>query len=179
MKQFIACCMLMCIFFTTAYAQDSVSIAPVTPVAGSNNLKDFYKISWKADLPITAGAMGVSAYGLHLIQTKDDLTTAELAAKSRSDIPGFDLGNAGYYSESANDNSYYPFFASFAMPVIMVVADKTERQQAGKIIVMYTESLAITSALFTMAAGGIDRSRPLVSPDKNGSFRADEGKRAS
>ncbi len=62
-----------------------------------NNAKDVYKITWKADLPITAGSMGLTVYGLHLIQTKDDLTMAELAAKSKDDIPGFDRGNAGYY----------------------------------------------------------------------------------
>jgi membrane-associated phospholipid phosphatase len=165
MKQLINCCVAMCIFFTSAFSQDSASVIPVTSSAISNNAKDFYKISWKADAPITGAGLGLSALGLHLIQTKKDLDSAQLLTKLISNIPGFDRGNAGYYSEQANNNSYPPFFASFAMPVIIIVADKTERQQAGKILVMYTESLAITSAMFTMAAGIVDRSRPLVYGD--------------
>jgi membrane-associated phospholipid phosphatase len=43
-----------------------------------------------------------------------------------------------------------------------MIADKAQRTQAGKILVMYTESLAITSAMYTLCAGAIDRSRPLV-----------------
>lgn len=182
MKHFIACCIAMSIFFSKTFSQDSTTSLPVTsPVATSSTFdaKNYYKISWKADAPITGAGLGLSVLGLHLIQNKDDLTPEELASKSRDDIPSFDRGNAGYYSETANTNSYYPFFAGFAMPLVFVVADKTERQQAGKIIVMYTESLAITSALYTMTAGTVQRSRPLVYPDKEGSYKADEGKRAS
>ncbi len=65
------------------------------------------------------------------------------------------------------------------MPVLFVIADKTERQQAGKILVMYTESLAITSTLYTLSAGLVQRSRPLVYPDRDENFKADVGKRSS
>jgi hypothetical protein len=182
MKHFVACCIAMSIFFSKTFSQDSTTSLLVTsPVATSSTFdaKNYYKISWKADAPITGVGLGLSVLGLHLIKNKEDLTPEELASKSRDDIPSFDRGNAGYYSETANTNSYYPFFAGFAMPLVFVVADKTERQQAGKIIVMYTESLAITSALYTMTAGTVQRSRPLVYPDKEGSYKADEGKRAS
>ena len=63
--------------------------------------------------------------------------------------------------------------------MVLVAIDKTERQQAGKVLVMYTESLAITAALYTVTAGAINRSRPLVYPDKNGNFKADLDKRES
>jgi hypothetical protein len=155
----------------------------ISPTANASSsafdAKNVYHISWKVDAPVTGVGLGLSVLGLHFIQNKDSLTTEEANAKRRNDVPAFDRGNAGFYSESANTNSYYPFFASFAMPIIFVVADKTERQQAGKILVMYTESLAITSALFTISAGTIQRSRPLVYPDKNGNFRAPLDKRTS
>ena len=150
-----------------------------TNTSSSFNAKDVYHISWKVDAPVTGAGLGLSVLGLHFIQNKDSLNLAQVNAKKRSDIPGFDRGNAGYYSDKANDNSYYPFFAGFAMPLIFVVADKTERQQAGKILVMYTESLAITAALYTMTAGNVQRSRPLVYPDKNGNIRAPLDKRES
>ena len=184
MKHLVACCIAMSIFFCKIFCQDSATSLPVTSstsaaASSSFDAKNIYIISWKADAPITVAGLGLSVLGLHLIQTKDDLTNEELTLKSRDDIPFFDRGNAGFYSESANNNSYYPFFAAFAMPLAFVVADKTERQQAGKIIVMYTESLAITSALYTLTAGTVQRSRPLVYPDKNGNYRADEAKRTS
>lgn len=160
MRHFIACCIVMSIFFSKTFCQDS------TLASSSFNPKNVYHISWKVDAPVTGAGLGLSVLGLHLIQNKDSLTMEKLSTKSKEDIPFFDRGNAGYYSESANDNSYYPFFASFAMPVIFVIADKTERQQAGKILVLYTESLAITSALYTMTAGTVQRSRPLVYGDK-------------
>ncbi|MBV9961276.1 MAG: phosphatase PAP2 family protein [Parafilimonas sp.] len=183
MKHFVACCIAVSIFFSKTFSQDStLSVSSSNNVQTSKsafNAKDVYKISWKADAPITGVGLGLSVLGLHLIQNKDSLTLAEANAKNRSDIPSFDRGNAGFYSESANSNSYIPFFAGFAMPLVFVVADKTERQQAGKILVMYTESLAITSALYTMTAGSVQRSRPLVYPDKNGNYKADLGKRTS
>jgi len=180
MKKHFASLFFLCILFINSFAQDSLnSLATLPAQQSSFNPKDVYHISWKVDAPVTGAGLALSAFGLHLIQTKKSLTNEQLMEKSRDDIPSFDRGNAGFYSESANNNSYVPFFAGFAMPLVMVVADKTERQQAGKIIVMYTESLAITSTLYTITAGSIDRSRPLVYPDKNGNYRADAGKRAS
>jgi len=180
MKKHFASLFFLCILFINSFAQDSLnSLATLPAQQSSFNPKDVYHISWKVDAPVTGAGLALSAFGLHLIQTKKGLTNEQLMEKSRDDIPSFDRGNAGFYSESANNNSYVPFFAGFAMPLVMVVADKTERQQAGKIIVMYTESLAITSTLYTITAGSIDRSRPLVYPDKNGNYRADAGKRAS
>ncbi len=45
--------------------------------------KNVYKISWKADAPITGAGLGLTALGLHFIETKDDLTIAELATKKK------------------------------------------------------------------------------------------------
>jgi hypothetical protein len=160
-----------------ASAENNVSSAKMS--SSTFNAKDVYHISWKVDAPVTGVGLGLSVLGLHFIQNKDSLTTPEANAKQRSDVPAFDRGNAGFYSDKDNKTSYVPFFAGFAMPLVFVVADKTEREQAGKILVMYTESLAITSALYTMTAGNINRSRPLVYPDKNGNFKADIGKRTS
>lgn len=157
MKHVINYCIAVLFFLNNISAQET---------SPSFDAKNVYNISWKVDAPVTGAGLGLSVLGLSLIQNKDDLTMAQLMQKSKSDVPGFDRGSAGFYSESANDNSYYPFFASFALPAIFVVADKTERHQAAKILVMYTESLSITSALFTMAAGGVQRSRPLVYGDK-------------
>jgi hypothetical protein len=174
----------LCILFINSFAQDSSATATNSAFTStvSNqpfSPQDVYKISWAADAPITGGGIGLSVLGLHLIKTKDDLTDAQAAAKNRNDVPSFDRGNAGFYSQKDNDASYIPFFTSFATPVAVMLINKNERQQAGKILVMYTEALAITSTLYTLTAGSIDRSRPLVYPDKNGNFRAPLSKRES
>ncbi len=180
MKKHFASLSFLCILFINSFAQDSAATTAVTSSADQSfSPKDVYKISWKADAPVTGAGLGLSVLGLSLIQNKDDLTDEQAIAKSRNDVPAFDRGNAGFYSPKDNDASYIPFFTGFAMPLVMVVADKTERQQAGKIIVMYTESLAITSTLYTITAGSVNRSRPLVYPDKNGNYRADLTKRES
>ena len=177
MKQLLNCCLVMGIFFTNTYAQDTAitsqnnaalktedSVQSFAPEKSVQQIpqNSVYHIKWKIDGPVLAAGFGLSAVGLSLIQNKDDLTQEELATKSKDDIPSFDRGNAGYYDENANDASYVPFFASFGMPLAVLLVDKTERNQAGKILVMYTEALAITSSMYTLSAGLIDRSRPLV-----------------
>src|ERR1044072_4414554 len=120
----------LCILFINSFAQDSLNTLASTPAQPSSfNAKDVYRISWKVDAPVTGAGLGLSVLGLHLIQNKDDLTHEQAIAKSRSDIPSFDRGNAGFYSQKDNDASYIPFFTGFAMPLVMVVVDKTERQQ--------------------------------------------------
>ncbi len=169
----------LCILFINSFAQDSATTTVTSSADQSFSPKDVYKISWKVDAPVTAAGLGLSVLGLHLIQNKDSLTYSEAMAKTRSDVPAFDRGNAGFYSDKDNKASYIPFFAGFATPVAVMLINKNERQQAGKILVMYTETLAITSTLYTITAGSVNRSRPLVYPDKNGNYRAPLSKRES
>jgi membrane-associated PAP2 superfamily phosphatase len=48
------------------------------------------------------------------------------------------------------------------MPVLMALINKNERHKIGQVLVLYTETMAITGALFTMTTGNIYRSRPYV-----------------
>lgn len=121
-----------------------------------------YKLNWLADAPIIVGGIGLNALGVKLIANKKPLTDVELATKTRDKVPFFDRGNAGFYSEKADDDSYLPFHASFAMPVLMALVNGNERRHLGQVMVMYVETMAITGALFTMSAGNIYRSRPYV-----------------
>lgn len=121
-----------------------------------------YKTSFKVDGPIVVAGIGLTALGTTLIGNKRDLTPAEVAAKTRDKVPFFDRGNAGYYSEKADKDSYIPFQYSFALPVVMVLANKHQRHNAFQVLALYTETMAITGALFTMAAGTVYRSRPYV-----------------
>jgi len=145
---------------STQIVQDTDKIQP-----GSEQTEKFtspYSTSFKKDAPIIAGGVGLTALGVYLIQNKKDLTVEELIHKTKGGIPFFDRGSAGFYSKKANDASYIPFEVSFAMPVVMMLFNKNERQKFGQIFALYTETMAITGSMFTIAAGAINRSRPLV-----------------
>ncbi|MEJ7780440.1 MAG: phosphatase PAP2 family protein [Daejeonella sp.] len=120
-----------------------------------------YETSLKVDGPLILGSLGLGYLGLSMIKNKEALTTAELAAKSKDDVNGFDRFTAGNFSERADKDSYIPFYASFAAPVVMLL-NKNESRKAGQIMVLFTESMAITGAMFSISAGSVYRSRPLV-----------------
>ncbi|UZO81093.1 phosphatase PAP2 family protein [Aquimarina sp. ERC-38] len=119
---------------------------------------------WKDGAWLTAG-FGLSAYGLILIQNKDDLTQQEFESLNEDDINGFDRWAAGNYSESASTISDIPFYASFATPFILLFDDKMNNH-TGQISVMLLENLSTTAAMFSITAGLVNRSRPKVYSDE-------------
>lgn len=115
---------------------------------------------WKDASWITAG-VGLNVVGVFAIQNKPGLTEADLAALDRSDIWKINRGAAGNYSENANDLSYIPFFGSFATPLLFLLGED-ERENFGQISVLFIETMATTGAAFTITAGLVEKSRPLV-----------------
>lgn len=120
-----------------------------------------YRTSFATDAPIIAGGIGLSYWGLSMIKNKDSLTRAEVLSLSKSDVNFFDRGAAGNYSNSLDEASYFPFYASFAMPFAMLL-NKNVGKKAGQVMVLYLETMALTSTMYTLTAGNIQRSRPLV-----------------
>ena len=108
-----------------------------------------------------ATGIGLNVAGVMLIQNKPGLTEAELNALSKDDIWGVDRWAAGNYSEKANSDSYIPMFTSFALPLALML-NQNERSHAGQISVLFIESMATTGALFSITAGLVQKSRPLV-----------------
>jgi len=109
---------------------------------------------------ITTG-VGLNVVGVLLIQNKPALTETEINALSKDDIWGIDRWAAGNYSERANSDSYIPMFTSFALPLALLL-NQNERSHAGQISVLFIESMATTGALFSITAGLVQKSRPLV-----------------
>jgi len=120
-----------------------------------------YTTRFAVDGPIIGAGFGLTYLGFRMVQNKDPLTEAEVLALDKNDVNGFDRFSAGYYSDKANDDSYLPFYASFAMPAVALL-NKNIRNKTGQVFVMYLETMLITGAMFTITAGGIDRPRPLV-----------------
>lgn len=121
-----------------------------------------YEVSWAVDGPWVGAGLGLNALGLYLIHNKDELTTEELSRLSKDDIFFADRWVAGNYSASADDLSYYPFYGSFAAPIVMMLSDRAQRSHPAQISIMFIESMSLTGALFTISAGLVDKPRPLV-----------------
>ena len=149
-----------------SYGQDSINVNHdnLNSVRQSSEKTSShpYKTSFKKDAPVIIVGLGLTYLGNTLIKNKKPLTVAELADKTKDKVPFFDRGNAGFYSDKINKDSYIPFLGSLPLPILAMILNKNERNNASYILVMYVESLSITSALFTMAAGTIHRPRPLV-----------------
>lgn len=155
------------ILFTSMNAQDSTvaNSAEGTRIVKREYPADAlhpYKTSFKKDAPVIIVGAGLAYLGNTLIRNAKPLAVSELANKTKDKVPSFDRGNAGFYSDKINRDSYIPFLGSFAVPLAMIVVDKNESRNASHILVMYLESMSVTAALFTMTAGNIHRSRPLV-----------------
>ena len=123
-----------------------------------------YKTSLKADGIAIGAGIGLSYLGLTLIKNKKGLS-AEAAldlAGNKNRVNGFDRFSAGYYSKRADRDSYYPFYASFAMPVVVTLFNKTERKKAGQVLSLFVETMAVTGTLYTLTAGNVNRTRPYV-----------------
>jgi membrane-associated phospholipid phosphatase len=168
---------VLAMFCLTAKAQDTVyakdsAVMDVSVNSGNTTTMSAYApetkrtspyvTSWKKDGWITLGLIGLNAGGLYLIQNKKELTPTELATKTRDKVPSFDRGNVGYYNEQANEDSYIPFYASFAWPVAMMLVDGDQTRNFGQILGLYIQTMAVTGAMFSITAGSINRSRPLV-----------------
>jgi len=148
MKQLVILLLSITTLLNATFAQDTTYRSP-------------YKTSWK-DAAITVGGIGLTALGVKLINDKQPLTDAELKARETQDVFFLDRSSRGFYDKDMDDASYIPFQASFAMPVLMALINKNERKHIGQVLLMYTETMAITGALFTMATGNVYRSRPYV-----------------
>ncbi|MFT2007290.1 phosphatase PAP2 family protein [Pontibacter sp. 13R65] len=120
-----------------------------------------YKTNWKVDGPVTAVGMGLSYYGLTLMQDKAGLTQEQIGQLNRNDVNSFDRFSAGWDSEQAKTLSDIPFYTSFAMPFLWVMNDNI-RSNAGQVFALYVETMAVTGALFTMTNGLNPRTRPMI-----------------
>ena len=120
-----------------------------------------YELNWAVDGPYLGASIGLNVLGFRLIQEKDPLTIEDLQTLSKHDVFAIDRWAAGNVSPEADELSYIPFYGSFALPILLLL-NENERSHAGQISVLFVESMATAGALFTISAGAIHRSRPLV-----------------
>lgn len=125
-----------------------------------------YETTW-VDGVISAGGIGLSYWGIRLMQDKDGVGEAEIQRinanlkAAKAEIPAIDRWAAGKYSEQADKLSNIPFYTSFGLPLLFL-ADERTRSHALQIGLLYLETMAITGALFTQTNARVERNRPNV-----------------
>lgn len=126
-----------------------------------------YEWKWGRDAVWTGAAIGLTATGLMIIKDKEEFTEDEIIElmANKDNINFFDRWAAGNYDPKASDISDIPFFISFAAPFALLFEDDVN-DNMGTVLGMYIESLATTSALFTLSAGLTNRARPYVYSDE-------------
>ena len=156
----------------TSISDSSTELKPDRPLLINSNNPHApvnvspYRTGFVKDGITIAAAVGATLAGYSLIRNKHDLTTAELATKTKSSLPFFDRFVAGNYSARANKDSYILFDGSYAIPVAAALISGKERSKFGQVMVMYLETMGITGAMYTLTAGLVYRSRPFVYGDK-------------
>ncbi|WP_234461954.1 phosphatase PAP2 family protein [Pedobacter segetis] len=121
-----------------------------------------YETKFKNDGPAVVTGLGLSYLGLTLIKNKAALSPAEVASKNKDDVFFIDRFSAGTFRDKADKQSYYPFYGSFAVAPIIALIDGKQRSHYGQVSVMFIETMSAAAASFTIAAGLVKRSRPLV-----------------
>jgi membrane-associated phospholipid phosphatase len=121
-----------------------------------------YQTSFKNDAPILAAGLGLSYFGVILIKNKAELTPLEVAQKNKDNVFFIDRFAAGDFSDKADKDSYIPFYSSFAIAPIVGLIARNQRSHYGQISVMFLETMSAAAASFTLSAGLVQRSRPLV-----------------
>ncbi len=130
-------------------------------IAQAEKESPVYEYKPAVDLPVTAATAGWTLYAFSKIYSKESSSEARIRALNRNDINGFDRSAAGRFSQKAADASNLFFFGSIPMPLLLL-ADKHIRGDAGKVGLLYAETMSVTGLLYTSATYFADRYRPLT-----------------
>ncbi|WP_210520917.1 phosphatase PAP2 family protein [Hymenobacter terricola] len=145
--------------------------APGPAVFAQQQASSPYHARFLVDAPITLGLGAVSGLGLHLVQQKHGLSTTELAALNKNDVPGFDRFSVGYYSETAQTTSDFLCYGALVAAPALLALNPAVRGRYGQVAVLYLETLLATDAIFTMTVGNISRYRPYLYGPNGGDGR--------
>ena len=118
-----------------------------------------YRLKPALDIPLTIATTAGTLYGFSKIYNKDTSTRAQILALNRKDVAGYNRFGTELYSEKAADASDLLFYGSMPLPLLLLL-DKKIRPDAGKIGLLYLESMAVTGVLYTGAAHIKDKYRP-------------------
>ncbi|OGX88540.1 phosphatase PAP2 family protein [Hymenobacter glacialis] len=130
-----------------------------------------YKTDFLVDGGITVGLGAISAAGLYLVQQKNGLSNAELAALDRNDIPKIDRFAAGKFSERAQTISDIFAYPTLLIAPGLLALNPEVRGRYGQVLGLYLQTMMANNAIFTMTVGNVYRYRPYLYGTEGGGGR--------
>ena len=130
-----------------------------------------YHTRFVIDAPIIAGELAVSGFGLYRSMQRSGLTTTELAALRKEDVPRFDRFSAGYYSAPAQTASDLLCYPTLAIAPGLLALSPSIRSHYGQVAVLYVQTVLAADALFTTSIGNLPRYRPFLYGTEGGDQR--------
>lgn len=137
-------------------------LTTVAPAARAQQAPSPYRTRFGIDFPISAALVAGAGTGLYLIQQKDGLSPAQLAALDKNDIPKFDRWVAGKYSDRAQMVSDFVCYPSLLIAPGLLALNDNVRGRYGQVLGLYVQALALSDAAFTLTAGNVYRYRPYL-----------------
>ena len=134
---------------------------PGTFANAETKYEPMYHIKKGIDYPVILGFGGTSVYLMTIIYNKPKTPEADILKLNKNDVPEYDRWNAGWHDANLDQISYYPFYAVMPLPLLFL-ADKTMKNDRGRIGVLYLESFAFEGILYTSSVYFVDRFRPDV-----------------
>ena len=158
------CLLISLIWLMAVFAQeDSLKTGTTAtgsqPFVNTGKKQPVYRIKAKTDIPVFAVTGGWSLYALQKIYDKTPSTPEQIMNLDKNNINGFDRWAVRPFDKSLETASWYPFFASMAMPFLFL-ADKKTSKDFFKLTFLYLEAMSVTGVLYTGAVSAADRYRP-------------------
>ena len=140
----------------------------VFDVSGQDSLpvqKKVYQLNYKLEIPITAGLFALNYYGFGVLKQKPTLDTFQIISLNKHDVWAFDrravLQSSSNYEQAQKISDWGMNIMIFA-PVLLFL-DKEIRHDWLEISLLYLETQAINSNLYTWLGPGLsNRIRPFV-----------------
>jgi membrane-associated phospholipid phosphatase len=122
--------------------------------------KIVYKLKPAIDIPIITIGTLWSVFAFTKIYNKSHPTIDQINRLNKDDINAFDRWAIFPYSKSLDKISYYPFYASIPLPLILFMTRKEMRSDFLQLTLLYWEAMSITGLIGTNATYNVDRYRP-------------------
>lgn len=130
----------------------------------SSQCQKIYKPSWNKEAPIFGTSFTLIMNGLYIEHRKDPITESSLSLLSRPSLSGLDQSTITRFSEKASKQSDYFKDGIIAVPFALLLS-KQGRDNAGELLMMYTEVVALNSGITLFTKNAIGRYRPYVFND--------------
>lgn len=126
---------------------------------GTQSAGEVYKVNNWVDIPLTVAGAGYTLWGFSKIYGREKTPESVILALDPNDVNSMDRKVIKYYDLKAKDASDMLFYGSMPLPFLLLL-DREMRSDAGKLGLLYVQSMAATGVLYTSSAMIADRFRP-------------------